>query len=78
MEKQLPLCSRLNKLPVKRIERPFMIGYEHVACSLRELRQIGKTPYGADAAAQRWGLRDRIGGDSRKKYYPHSLRVNGE
>jgi len=55
-----------------------MIGYEHVACSLRELRQIGKTPYGADAAAQRWGLRDRIGGDSRKKYYPHSLRVIGE
>ena len=46
---QLPLCSRRNSLPVKRINRSFLMGHEDLARALGELMQIGKTPSRSNA-----------------------------
>ncbi len=46
---QLPLCSRRNRLPVKRINRSFLMGHEDLARALVELMQIGKTPSRSNA-----------------------------
>ena len=47
--KQLPLSSRRNPLPVKRINWTLLMGHEYVARALVELMQIGKTPSRANA-----------------------------
>jgi hypothetical protein len=45
---QLPLSSRRNGLPMKRIYGSLLMRHEHAARALVELMQIGKTPSGAD------------------------------
>ena len=46
--KQLPLYSRRNRLPVKRINGSLLMGHEHTSRALIELMQIEKTPAGPD------------------------------
>ena len=46
--KQLPLSSRQNGLPVKRIDWSRLMICEHSTCALIELMQIGKTPSSTD------------------------------
>src|SRR6266566_3260678 len=47
--KQLPLSSRLNLLPVKRINWTLLMGHEYLARALVELMQIGKIPSRSNA-----------------------------
>ncbi len=47
--KQLPLSSRLNLLPVKRIHWTLLMGHEYLARALVELMQIGNTPSRSNA-----------------------------
>ena len=48
VQQQIPLSSRRNPLPVKRIHGSLLMGHEDLARALVELMQIGKTPSGAD------------------------------
>jgi hypothetical protein len=52
MHKQLPLSSRQNGLPVKRIDWSRLMIREYTTCALVELRQIGETPASTDPVLQ--------------------------
>ena len=52
IQQQLPLNSRQNVLPVKRIDWSLLMSHEYSTRALVELMQIGKTPSGADPVLQ--------------------------
>jgi hypothetical protein len=52
LQKQLPLNSRRNSLPVKRIDGSRLMCHEYATRALVELMQSGHTPSGADPVLQ--------------------------
>jgi len=48
VNKQLPLSSRRNVLPMERIDGALLMSHEYATRALVELMQIGQTPPGAN------------------------------